>query len=95
MDQLRTRIVTNAAEHTQTPVLVITIEEIIKDACWLVRYDNVMRMYVIREGAFCALSEEDMGLAPGSDETADTYIERYAGAVLRSLMENGGDTKIP
>jgi hypothetical protein len=95
IDQLRTHVATKAKDATQTPVLIITIEEILEDECWLVRYGNNMTMYIIQGGEFTALSAADMGLTPGSDEAADTYAERYAGAVLRSRLREQGQQKTP
>ncbi len=97
IDQLRAHVASRASERTQTPVLIVTIEEILKDECWLVRYgDKGLTMYIVRHGEFYALTANDMGLTPGSDEKVDTYVERYAGAVLRSrLREQGNNTKTP
>ena len=91
IDQLRTHIASEAAKHIQTPAFIVTIEEILKDECWLVRHGNTgLTMYVIRNGEFYALTAQDM-----FGEAADTYTERLAGVMLRSRIREQGNTKTP
>lgn len=90
-DQLRAHITNEAAKHVQAPVHIVTIEEVMKDECWLVRHGNTgMTMYIIRHGEFYALTAQDMFA-----EHVDTYTERYAGAVLRSRIGEQGQQKTP